>query len=618
MSVTPAAQEGSGSDESGEAPLTAVQAGRGEFTLRAVLASMIVAAIVGASYPYIVLKLGFGPNISVVAAFFGYLLMVGILRVKSFSRWENNVVQAAGTSAGQTAFMCVVLAAFDLLNKNPSLGAKIHLEYWQIFAWLLVAGLMGVLMAVPMRRHFIEEAKLTYADGVAAAETILVLDAGGKDARSRARALSWATIAALVTTWFRDGHPRLVKLLDTKGIISKSLAEKLDWLSIPEASFFGRVGALFNAQTLQFGLSWSLLSIGSGMLVGLRVNLAIALGAVISWLVMPPILKSEGIIGAVTYKETLRWVMWPAVGMMVSGGLTALALKWRMLARTFKSLTSSQVGGDELPMRWVGLGLAVLTVALVVVQKVSLGIAAWQTLVAVLLSVPLMLVSLRVLGETNWGPISTMGNMMQAIFALIAPGHMTANMTASGMTGSIAAGSEGLMQNYKTGKLIGSSNRLLTYAQLLAIPIGAAAVTVVYPMLAQRYGVGGDHGGLSAPTAVKWAGFAEIMSKGWDALPRGCFTAFVIAFVLGIVLTVLEQRWKKIIPSPSAVGLGMLLPGAATLMMTVGGIIEWAWRKRAPKNGEALIAPLSSGFIAGEAICAVIIPVLITLGLLAE
>ena len=36
---------------------------------------MAVAAVMGASYPYIVLKLGFGPNVSVVAAFFGYLAL---------------------------------------------------------------------------------------------------------------------------------------------------------------------------------------------------------------------------------------------------------------------------------------------------------------------------------------------------------------------------------------------------------------------------------------------------------------------------------------------------------------------------------------------------------------
>jgi uncharacterized oligopeptide transporter (OPT) family protein len=61
-----------------------------EFTLRAVLVGFLVAAIMGASYPYIVLKLGFGPNVSVVAAFFGYLGL-GIF-FKDFTRWENNIV----------------------------------------------------------------------------------------------------------------------------------------------------------------------------------------------------------------------------------------------------------------------------------------------------------------------------------------------------------------------------------------------------------------------------------------------------------------------------------------------------------------------------------------------
>ena len=590
--------------------------GRPEFSLRAGLAACLVAAIIGASYPYVVLKLGFGPNISVVSAFFGYLLVVGLLRSKTFNRWENNIVQTAGTSAGQTAFMCVVLAAFDMLNQNKSLNVSMHLSSIQIFLWMLVAGTMGVLMAVPMRRHFIDEAKLTYADGVAAAETLIVLDAGGKDAKSRARALSIGALSAMVLTWFRDGHPRLVKLLVTKNFISKKVGDFLDWLTIPETSFFGDLGVAMHFEKLNFGLNWSLLSIGSGMLVGLRINLSMGLGMVASWLVAPQILFDRGIIEQISYKMTLRWVMWPATGLMIAGGLTALGLRWRLLAKTFTSLSSKSVGSDDFPMKWVGLGLGACSVALVVLQKLSLDIAPWQTMVAILLSIPLMLVGLRVLGETNWGPISTMGNMMQAVFAFLAPGHIPANMVASGMTGSIAAQSEGLIQDYKTGKLIGSSNRLLTYAQLMAVPIGAAAVALVYPLLRDHYGVG--EGKLSAPTATKWAGFAEILSKGFSALPAGCLTAFLIAVALGIFLTVMESRWKKFLPSATALGLGMLLPGVAVLMMVIGGVIEYIWHRVDKKSAEHTIVPLSSGFIAGEAILAVLIPVLMVLGLIAE
>src|SRR5262247_592914 len=93
-----------------------------ELTVRAVLAGLVVAAIMGASYPYIVLKLGFGPNVSVVAAFFGYLAL-GIV-FKDYNRWENNIVQTAGTAAAQTAFMCVLLAAFDMLAASPTSSLK--------------------------------------------------------------------------------------------------------------------------------------------------------------------------------------------------------------------------------------------------------------------------------------------------------------------------------------------------------------------------------------------------------------------------------------------------------------------------------------------------------------
>jgi uncharacterized oligopeptide transporter (OPT) family protein len=42
-----------------------------EITPRSVIVGLLVALVIGASYPYVVLKFGFGPNISVVSAFFG-------------------------------------------------------------------------------------------------------------------------------------------------------------------------------------------------------------------------------------------------------------------------------------------------------------------------------------------------------------------------------------------------------------------------------------------------------------------------------------------------------------------------------------------------------------------
>src|SRR4026207_597264 len=94
--------------------------GRRAFTPRSVAVGLLVALVIGASYPYVVLKFGFGPNISVVSAFFGFLAL-GLFS-KSYNRWENNIVQTAGTTAGQIAFLCWLLAAFDILAAEPGSG----------------------------------------------------------------------------------------------------------------------------------------------------------------------------------------------------------------------------------------------------------------------------------------------------------------------------------------------------------------------------------------------------------------------------------------------------------------------------------------------------------------
>jgi uncharacterized oligopeptide transporter (OPT) family protein len=565
-----------------------------EFSLRAVIAGLCVALVIGSSYPYVVMKLGFGPNISVVSALFGFLAL-GFF-AKNYNRWENNIVQTAGTCAGMTAFLCVVMAAFDMLRADPALKFEIVLTPLDSFLWLTTAGVLGVLLAVPMRRHFVVDEKLAYPDGVAAAQTLVVLDSRGGEARGAARSMALGTGASAALMLVREDARLLGNV----------------WYRLPEMLALGPLGA-----PMAVGISWSLLSFGSGMLVGLRINASMLAGAVVSWVLLPEYLFGAHMIPELTRRQVLLWVMWPATGMLVAGGLTALALRWRLLLKTFQDLTGASVGRDDFPMRWVAGGTLLASVALIAVERVIFGIPIWMTVIAILLSVPLMLVGLRVLGETNWGPISALSNMMQAIFGLLAPGHIAANMVASGVTGSIASESEGLMQDYKTGDVIGSSPKYLTYAQLLAVPVGAAAVSLVYPLLRDTYGIGGEHG-LSSPISQKWAGFATLLSRGLDALPPGALGALAGGVGLGIVLSVLESgRARRFVPSPTGLGIGMLVPASVIITMFLGGVAELAWRLLRPRSAERHLTPLASGFIAGEAVVAVVIPMLVAAGVVA-
>ncbi|MGE0551318.1 MAG: OPT/YSL family transporter [Kofleriaceae bacterium] len=609
---------------------------RGDITWQAVVVGILVAIIMGLSYPYMVLKLGFGPNVSVVAAFFGFLFLRAIdllMGKRTFTRWQNNLAEAAGTSAAQTAFMCVLLGAFDLLQHHTAkTSAPFHMEITPItsFIWLTVACTLGVLMAVPLRRHFVVDEKLPYVDGLSAAATITVLDPphnANQEVRRNAFRALWAVMGGVVVSGF-------IMALQLGHLAPE--AWKVPWVLREGTAYIGgknEVTGLVLA-TFSVGIAFSVLSVGSGMLVGLRVTASMLIGGTLAWIIAPYFLMEHGVPlhretyveGGVqfarmvyaskpTKDEILFWVMWPATGMMVAGGLTALALRWRLLVETFRSLRGASIGSTEFPLRIVIPGVVVCAVALCVVQYELLGLPIWMTALAIVMSVPLMLVGLRVLGETNWGPISAVSNMMQGLFAVIAPGNVAANMVASGTTGTIATSSEAIMQDYKCGHMVGTRPRNLTIMQLMAVPIGAAAVSWIYPRLVEAYRIvpvikDGKEipPDLSSPISIKWAGFAQLLQDGVSSLHPSALYALLIFSALGVLLTVLEsnKKLKPWIPSPTGIGIGILVPFMYVFTMFLGAVAGRQWERTSPKSASVYLVPLASGLIAGEALVAVI------------
>lgn len=588
---------------------------KGEITAKSVIIGVVVAALMGASYPYMVMKLGFGPNVSVVAAFFGFLLLKGtdlLLGSRDYSRWQNNVVEAAGTSAAQTAFMCVLLGAFDILHAKGLFD--IELTWYTSFLWLTAACTLGVLLAVPLRRHFIVDEQLPFVDGLSTAETVIVLDPP-LDAAPAVRRNAWAAAQSVLIgvglsafIMFIREDAKLMELFFHWDGMPEGWAPKtvIDVDIVKD----GTVVALgsYALANMGVGVSWSLLSIGSGMLVGFRVNFSMLLGGILAWVIAPLFLVRYGQVPNDPHKkDVLYWVMWPATGMLVAGGLTALGLRWRLLVSTFTSLRSAKIGNAEFPMSWVGIGVLGCSVALCFIQYTLLDMPIWQTLAAIVLSIPLMLVGLRVLGETNWGPISALSNMMQGLFAIVAPHSIGSNMVASGTTGTIATSSEAIMQDYKCGEMIRTRPKILTIMQLLAVPVGALSVSLIYPALTKTYGeVGGE--GLPSPISTKWAGFAELLQKGIGALQDSAFYALIIFSILGIALTVLESqpRIKKWVPSPTGIGIGILVPFSVVFTMFLGGLVGWFWERTDKRSADLYLVPFSSGLIAGEALVAVI------------
>jgi uncharacterized oligopeptide transporter (OPT) family protein len=311
--------------------------------------------------------------------------------------------------------------------------------------------------------------------------------------------------------------------------------------------------------------------------------------------------------------------MWPATALMVASAMTAVALKWRDIAEIFRHLQVERgAKGEDMSLPAIAAWAAALTVALAWIQYTHFGMSLLQTMIAVLASLPLMLVGIRVLGETNNGPVSAMSNALQALFAVFWPSHIGLNLIAAGMAGNTSSQAEGTIQDYKTGKLLGSTPRILTYVQLAAVPIGAAAVAIMYPFLVSKYGLGAD--GLAAPTGLKIANMAVLLSQGFATLPRYALEATVIAAVVGIVVTALcdtsDAPWTHWVPSIGALGFALILPGELNIPVALGGIAGWIWMKVSPPTYAQYAITVASGMIVGEALLGgLVLPVLAALGM---
>lgn len=172
------------------------------------------------------------------------------------------------------------------------------------------------------------------------------------------------------------------------------------------------------------------------------------------------------------------------------------------------------------------------------------------------------------------------------------------------------------MQDYKCGELVGTKPRNLTIMQLIGVPIGAAMVSLIYPKLVGMYGIvdttnpaTGEtmSAGLTSPISNKWSGFAQILKQGVGALPTSALYALIVFSVLGIVFTVLEsnKKLKAFVPSPTGVGIGILVPFSVVFTMFVGGVIGSVWERKNKKSADLYLVPFGSGLIAGEALVAV-------------
>ena len=600
--------------ESGFVPFVAEDTDLPELTFRAVVLGVLMAVVLGAANAY----LGMRAGLTVAATFPAAVVAMAALRALGGSVLEENISRTTA-SVGEA----LVAGAIFTIPAFVISGVWDELRYWESTAIMLVGGLLGVLFIIVLRRTMVVEADLPFPESVAAAELVKAGQGGQTGAKYVFQAMGIAGV------W------ELIKNSNGVQIVSSSATTFVN-LGRSSIDMLGQQVSYVGGFILQSPAASPAL-VGVGFIVGPEISSTLFAGAVMGWLLLVPLGlflnpdMAAGASGAAEFVELstevwLKQVRPLAVGtMIVAAFYTLFKLRTSLvegIGRAFTHIKKAQSGGGDvsrhnldLDFMKVGTGIAVLSVPLLGLYwffSGSLPGAVLLTIVMVTLGFLFAAVAgylVGLLGSSN-NPISglTLSTLLIAAVLMVGLGVTgdPGSLGGLGVAGVVccAAGIAGdMLQDLKVGHILGGTPWKMEVAEIIGVLV--AAVVLIWPMIAMDrvYEIGSAE--LPAPQAQLMALMARGIVGGemaWPLVVTGMFLA------LGLILI------KS--PSPMLIAVGMYLPFSSTSAIFVGGLMAWMLSRSMTARGANEVARtratntgvlLSSGFIAGEALMAVVL-----------
>jgi uncharacterized oligopeptide transporter (OPT) family protein len=586
-----------------------------QLTARAVLAGMAVGALMCLSNLYVFFKTGWSMGVTITAAILAFALfrLLGALRVarSPLTALENNALTTVASGAGYMTGGGNMAAFGALLMVTTVRPDPVPMVLW----FGLIAAL-GVFTAIPIKRQLINREALAFPTGTATAETLRAIhaaaDARGGEGARQARALGLGALFAAAVAWFRDAH-----------------ATWMPW-NLPAAFPLPLQIAGRPAADWTLGFKTEVVLLGAGALMSFRTTWSLLLGGLLTYLWLAPSLVERGAVEAVSYRAIVGWTVWPGAAILVASGLTSFALDWKSVARSFtvigRVFSRGRDGEAEDPMDaiecpgwWFPAGFVVLGPVVVVLMTVLFQIPWWAGILAVPLAVVMGFVAARVTGETDVTPTKALGPVTQLLYGVITPGNLSGNIMSANVTGGIGLHAADLLTTLKTGWLLGGSPRVQFYAQLFGVLAGAAVVVPAFNILIPDPAVLGTDA-WPAPSCLVWAGVSQAFAEGIGALDGLARAGIAAGLGLGVALALMERmaprRLRAWVPSPSGLGIAMVIPGSNAIAMFLGGLLALLLQKRDPEVARRYVVPVSSGLIAGESLMGVLVALLIVGGAL--
>ncbi|KAL8998560.1 MAG: hypothetical protein Q9169_002400 [Polycauliona sp. 2 TL-2023] len=410
--------------------------------------------------------------------------------------------------------------------------------------------------------------------------------------------------------------------------------------------------------------------VGQGIIMGPATTLHMLLGAIVGWGLLSPLAKSHGwasgpvdnwqngskgwivwvslaimladsvvslgwlllrplmIHGPHWYKKAREGSLWGLLGSQHSrGSYTALGASEHSTSHRLRSRSISQAKGESkgddipevdappehlVPNRAV-LGLLVLSIGLCVLSiRIVFGslVPFYAIFLAIALALVLSVMGVRAQGETDLNPVSGISKLTQLIFALVIPNSnpnaVTINLLAGAISESGALQAGDMMQDLKTGHLLGASPRAQFYGQMIGSAVGAVVSGSVYKLYTSVYKVPG--GLFEVPTGYVWIFTARLVTG--QGLPHMAWQWALGAGMVFAVMTALRIRgqgkwWQAWVPGGIAVAVGMYNTPSFTLARTIGGLVSWYWRWYRKREDTPVIV-LASGLILGEGLVSIL------------
>ena len=613
------------------------EARRPELTVRGLIVGVIITLVFTAANVYFGLKAGLTFSTSIPAA----VISMAILRsFKNATVQENNIVQTVASAAGTLSSIIFVLPGLIMI------GWWTGFPFWISFLICALGGILGVMYSIPLRRALVTNSDLPYPEGVACAE-VLKIGSGGDNQNAGEVEHSRAGLLAVV---WGSIISALFAIIVATQIFASDVAQTF------------RIGRRGAASGYDFSLSFALLAIGH--LCGLSVGIAMLIGAFIGWGWLVP--HFSGLTGDLTTAAgALAQSTWSHKVRFIGAGTIGVSAIWTLL-KLVKPVASGLAGAmaasrarkagkaDTLPIteRDIPIGIVgLITLACMLPIAWVLGYFANQSGLGAHMTTLVIggvfyvfLMSFFVsavcgymaglIGSSN-SPLSGIGILVVIGAALllvigvqpyVGPEATKALMAFALFTTAVifnvAAIANNNLQDLKTGQLVDATPWKQQVALIIGVLAGAVVIPPVLNLVNQAYGFVGTPGVEllhKTPLPAPQAGLISSLAQGviaadidWSLIRMGAYIGVAI-----IVLdAILAKTTKHMRVPPLAVGLGIYLPTASTLMIVVGTIVGYIFDRRAdrtrnPEGTKQLGVLLASGLIVGESTIGVVISAIV-------